>query len=131
LQAYQKHLAEIQAHGASLIAISPQTPDNSLTVAEKHDLQFEVLSDVGNTVARQFGLAFRFVDELQAVFEKMGIQLPKYNGDDAWELPIPGTYVLGQDGTIMLAYVNANYTTRLEPGDILESLQGLNERASS
>ena len=121
----------MQAHGASLIAISPQTPDNSLTVAEKHDLQFEVLSDVGNTVARQFGLAFRFVDELQAVFEKMGIQLPKYNGDDAWELPIPGTYVLGQDGTIMLAYVNANYTTRLEPGDILESLQGLNERASS
>ena len=58
--------------------------------------------------------------------KKMGIQLPKYNGDDAWELPIPGTYVLGQDGTIMLAHVDANYTTRLEPGDILESLQGLN-----
>lgn len=116
----------MQAQGASLIAISPQTPDNSLTVAEKNDLTFEVLSDTGNTVARQFGLAFRFVDELQDVFEKMGIQLPKYNGDDAWELPIPGTYVLGQDGAIMLAHVDANYTTRLEPGDILESLQGLN-----
>ena len=58
--------------------------------------------------------------------KKMGIQLPEYNGDDAWELPIPGTYVIDQDGTIRLAYVDANYTTRLEPGDILESLQGLN-----
>ena len=121
----------MQAHGAFLIAISPQTPDNSLTVAEKNDLQFEVLSDAGNTVARQFGLAFRFVDELQEVFEKMGIQLPNYNGDDAWVLPIPGTYVVRQDGIIRLAYVDANYTTRLEPGDILESLQGLNESVSS
>ena len=121
----------MQAHGASLIAISPQTPDNSLTVAEKNDLQFEVLSDAGNAVARQFGLAFRFVDELQEVFGKMGIQLPKYNGDDAWELPIPGTYVIGQDGTIRLAYVDADYTTRLEPGDILGSLQGLNGSVSS
>ena len=116
----------MQAKGASLIAISPQTPDNSLTFAEKNDLKFEVLSDAGNNVARQFGLAFRFVDELQETFEKMGIQLPEYNGDDAWELPIPGTYVVDQDGTITLAYVDANYTTRLEPGDILESLQGLN-----
>lgn len=116
----------MQAHGASLIAISPQTPDHSLTVAEKNALQFEVLSDAGNSVARQFGLAFRFVDELRATFEKMGIQLPEYNGDDAWELPIPGTYVIDQDGTIRLAYVDANYTTRLEPGDIVESLQGLN-----
>ena len=116
----------MQAQGASLIAISPQTPDKSLTVTEKNALQFEVLSDAGNNVARQFGLAFRFVDELQETFEKMGIQLPEYNGDDAWELPIPGTYVIDRDGTIRLAYIDANYTTRLEPGDILESLQGLN-----
>jgi peroxiredoxin len=125
LQAYQKHLAEMQAQGASLIAISPQTPDNSLTIAEKNALTFEVLSDAGNQVARQFGLAFRLVDELQSVFEKMGIQLPDYNGDEAWELPIPGTYVVDTEGIIKLAYVDANYTTRLEPGDILESLRSL------
>ena len=116
----------MQAKGASLIAISPQTPDNSLTFAEKNNLKFEVLSDEGNNVARQFGLAFKFVDELQETFEKMGIKLPEYNGDDAWELPIPGTYIIDQDGTVKLAYVDANYTTRLEPGDILESLQRLN-----
>ena len=116
----------MQAQGATLIAISPQTPDSSLTMTEKNDLNFEVLSDVGNTVARQFGLAFRLVDELQTTMGALGIKLPEYNGDDAWELPIPGTYVIGTDGTIKLAYVDANYTTRLEPGDILDNLQGLN-----
>ena len=115
----------MQAQGAALIAISPQTPDSSLTMAEKNDLKFEVLSDVGNTVARQFGLVYRLVDELQATMGALGIKLPDYNGDDAWELPIPGTYVIGTDGTIKLASVDANYTTRLEPGDVLENLQGL------
>ena len=126
MQAYQRHLEEIQAHGATLIAISPQTPDNSLTIAEKNDLKFEVLSDVGNAVARKFGLAFRLVDELQATMSAMGIKLPEFNGDDAWELPIPGTYVIDPGGTITLAYVDANYTTRLEPGDIVENLQSSN-----
>ena len=123
MQAYQRYLEEMQAHGATLIAISPQTPDNSLTIAEQNDLKFEVLSDVGNTVARKFGLAFRLVDELQAAMSAIGIKLPEFNGDDAWELPIPGTYLIDPDGTITLAYVDANYTTRLEPGDIVENLK--------
>ena len=116
----------MQAHGATLIAISPQPPDNSLTIAEKNDLKFEVLSDVGNVVARKFGLAFRLVDELQPAMSALGIELPEFNGDDAWELPIPGTYVIDPDGQITLAYVDANYTTRLEPGDIVENLQSSN-----
>ena len=116
----------MQAHGASLIAISPQTADNSLTIAEKNDFKLEVLSDVGNSVARQFGLVFRLVDELETTMSAMGIKLPDYNGDEAWELPIPGTYVIDPDGTITLAYVDANYTTRLEPGDIVDNLQGRN-----
>lgn len=126
MQAYQKHLDEMQAKNATLIAISPQTPDQSLTFAEKNNLEFEVLSDVGNNVARQFGLAFRFVEELEETFKKMGIQLPDYNGDDAWELPIPGTYIIDQDRNITLAYVDADYTTRLEPTDIVQNLQKLN-----
>ncbi len=116
----------MQAKNATLIAISPQTPDQSLTFAEKNNLEFEVLSDVGNNVARQFGLAFRFVKELEETFKKMGIQLPEYNGDDAWELPIPGTYIIDQDRNITLAYVDADYTTRLEPTDIVQNLQKLN-----
>ena len=92
-------------------------------MVEKNDLKFEVLSDEGNKVARQFGIAFHLVDDLQAAFEALGIKLPEYNGDDAWELPIPGTFVVDTDRTIRLAYVDANYTTRLEPADILESLR--------
>ena len=109
-----------------MIAISPQTPDSSLTVTEKNELKFEVLSDAGNTVAKEFGLAFRLVDELQKTMGELGINLPDFNGDDAWELPIPATYVIDTNGTIKLAYVDANYTTRLEPGDILAKLQTLN-----
>jgi peroxiredoxin len=123
LQAYQKHLTEMQAQGASLIAISPQSPDNSLTMAEKNDLQFEVLSDSGNDIARQFGLAFRLVDELETTMAAMGLKLPEFNGDDAWELPIPATYVIDTDGSITLAYIDADYTRRLEPSEILGNLQ--------
>ena len=97
----------MQAHGATLIAISPQTPDNSLTIAEKNDLKFEVLSDVGNTVARKFGLAFRLVDELQAAMSAIGIKLPEFNGDDAWELPIPDVIVRK---TMTIAAIMTMYT---------------------
>ena len=114
----------MQAQGASLIAISPQSPDNSLTMSEKNDLQFEVLSDAGNDVARRFGLAFRLVDELETTMAAMGLKLPEFNGDDAWELPIPATYVIDTDGSITLAYIDADYTRRLEPSEILGNLQG-------
>ena len=111
----------MQAHGASVVAISPQTPDNSLTMAEKNDLPYEVLSDVGNQVARTFGLVFALVDELRPLYDQFG-KLPEFNGDDSYELPIPATYVIGQDGVIKLAYVDADYTHRLEPADIIENL---------
>lgn len=113
----------MQASGASLVAISPQTPDNSLSIAEKNALTFEVLSDAGNTVARQFGLVFSLVDVLRPLYKTIGADLSKYNGDESWELPMPGTFVIAQDGTIRLAFVDADYTHRLEPAAILESLR--------
>ncbi len=113
----------MQALGASLISISPQTPDNSLTITEKHELKFAVLSDAGNAVARQFGLVYVLVDEVRPVLDQFGIKLSTYNGDESYELPIPGTFVIGQDRSIRLAYVDADYTHRLEPADILETLR--------
>jgi peroxiredoxin len=115
----------MQSLGASLVAISPQTPDNSLSMAEKNDLQFEVLSDAGNTVARQFRLVFALADILRPLYKQIGADLQKYNGDESYELPIPGTFVIAQDGTIRLASVDADYTHRLEPSVILESLRTL------
>jgi peroxiredoxin len=124
LQAYQESLPEIQALGASLVAVSPQTPDSSLSTAEKDELKFEVLSDVGNQVARSYGLVFRVGDVVQAAMKGLGIDLARYNGDESWELPVPGTFVIAKDGSIRLAYVDADYTRRLEPSEILAALRG-------
>lgn len=115
----------MRALGASLVAISPQTPDNSLSTAEKNDLQFEVLSDAGNTVARQFKLVFALADILRPLYTQIGADLPKYNNEESWELPIPGTFVIAQDRTIRLASADADYTHRLEPSAIIESLRSL------
>jgi peroxiredoxin len=128
LRAYQKILPQIHALGASLVALSPQTPDNSLTTKEKKELTYAVLSDVGNQIARQYGLVFKVPDATRAIQEEMGIPLPAYNGDDSWELPMPATFVVDQHGIIQLAFVDADYTRRLEPADIIACLQEITDR---
>jgi peroxiredoxin len=106
-----------------LVAISPQAPDASLSTTQKNELRFPVLSDVGNRVARRYGLVFRVTDALRRPMETLGIDLAKYNVDDSWELPIPATYVIARDGTVRLAFVDADYRKRLEPREILDALQ--------
>ncbi len=123
LNAYQKHLPDINELGASLVAISPQTPDNSLSTAEKDDLKFQVLSDVGNKVANQFGLVFQVPSELQEIYNNFGITLPKFNGDESWELPMPGTYVIDKDGTVSYAFADPDYTNRAEPDEVIAKLE--------
>jgi len=123
VQLLQQALPDIQALGATLVAISPQTPDNSLSLAEKHGLAFPVLSDAGNAVARRFGLVFTVPEALHAVYDKLGIDIPAHNGDGSFELPVPGTYVVGRDGTIAFAYANVDYTRRVAVGDILAALR--------
>ena len=126
MRAYQKILPEVELLGASLAAISPQTPDNTLSTVEKNNLTFEVLSDLGNRVARQFGLVFQVGEPVRTVYaSRFGIDLARSNGDDSWELPIPGTFVIARKGTIRLAYVDVDYTTRLEPSEIVDCLRRL------
>ncbi|MGJ3253074.1 MAG: peroxiredoxin-like family protein [Elainellaceae cyanobacterium] len=122
LRALQQALPDIQAQGATLVAISPETPDHSLSASEKHELTFEVLSDVGNQVAREFGLVFKISPELLPIYEKFGIDIAAHNGDESYELPIPATYVVDRNGTIVHAFVDADYTQRLEPAEIIEAL---------
>ncbi len=123
LRAYQQHLSEMQAMGATLLAISPQTPDNSLSTVEKNELEFEVLSDAGNLVARRYRLVFVLPEPLRSVYREMGIDLAEVNGDTSWELPMPGTFVVDGDAIIRLAFVDAEYRRRLEPTAILETLR--------
>ncbi|GHO98053.1 alkyl hydroperoxide reductase [Reticulibacter mediterranei] len=125
LRAYQQALPQLQALGASLVAISPQTPDNSLTMQEKNELTFAVLSDVGNQVSRKFGLVFSLDEAVRAVHRQMGTNLPAFNGDESWELPMPGTFLIDQSGTVRLAFVDPNFTHRLDPSLIIARLQEL------
>jgi peroxiredoxin len=124
LQAYQAFLPELRAAGGALVAISPMLPDNSLSMAEKNALEYEVLSDVGNAVAREYGLVWRLPSDLQDVYENVwNLLLPQYNGDDSWELPIPGTFVIGRDGLVRHVFVDPDYTRRAEPAEILEAVR--------
>ncbi|MEL6163719.1 MAG: peroxiredoxin-like family protein [Cyanobacteria bacterium J06628_3] len=126
LRAYQQLLPEIKKMGASLIAVSPQTPDASLSTSEKNDLEFDVLSDVGLNMAENYGIVFEFSDQLKALYQKWGIDLAKTNGINDWKLPVPGTFVIDQDGRVALAYINADYTKRLEPKEAVAVLEKLN-----
>lgn len=126
LHAYQHILPQIQELRASLVAISPQTPDHTLSMVEKQQLAFPVLSDLGNTVARRYRLVFSVPDTTRLIYQqKFGINLPAFNGDDSWELPIPGTFLLDQQAKVRLAFVDVDYTHRLEPSALLEGLREL------
>ena len=125
LHALQQVLPEIEATGAQLIAVAPQLPEKSIESAEKHKLSFEVLSDVGNKVSRQYGLVFTLPEALRPIYEMFSLDIPGYNGDDSFELPMPATYVIKQNGEIEHAFVDADYTQRMEPADIIKVLNSL------
>ncbi|MGH7222385.1 MAG: peroxiredoxin-like family protein [Gemmataceae bacterium] len=133
LRAYQKLLPQIQALGAKLIAVSPQTPDNSLSTAEKYQLAYPVLSDVGLHVARAYGLAFDLPLELVELYQRQwSNDLVKWNGaGGGWSLPIPATYVIGQDARVALAHVDPDYRDRLEPEAVLARLHTLDARRAA
>ncbi len=129
LRALNACLDDIQALGANLVAISPQTPDQSLSTAEKQNLRFAVLSDKGNVVARSYGLVFTLPERLRPIYQSFGIDVPASNGDTTWELPLPATYVVDQRGVIRADFLNADYTRRMEPADIIAALRSIRGNA--
>ena len=125
IRALKEALAAFRQQGADLIAISPQLPDKSLSQTEELKLEFEVLSDIDNQLARQFGLVFTLPESIRSIYDDFGIDIAGHNGNDTFELPIPATYIVDTDKTIRYAFVNADYTQRLEPSTIVEELQKL------
>ena len=115
-------LPQIQAAGAALVAISPQTVRQSFFMAEQHKLNFPLLSDGRNQVARQFGLVYRVPEYQQSVYQRAFVNLPVANGDDSWELPIPATYIIGRDRSVEYAALNPDYSVRPEPAELLDYL---------
>lgn len=125
LRVLQARLDDIQAQNATLLAISPEQPDYSLSTTEKLSLEFEVLSDTGNQIARRFGLVFTLPESLRPIYSRSGYDIIAHNGDASFELPVPGTFVVGTDGVIALAHVDSNYTRRLSPDAIIAALKEL------
>lgn len=125
LRALQADHDAITARGARLVAVSPQIPDESLSLTEKHALTFDVLSDLGSDVAKQFGIAFDLNDELGALYDQLGFDLQRVNAGHARTLPLPATYVIDREGTIRWAFVRSDYTKRADPADILAALDTL------
>jgi peroxiredoxin len=130
LQAIQDAAGEIRALGASLVAISPQTAPNRRKSERENALSFPILSDHGNVLANEFGLRYRLPDELIALYKGFGNDLAIGNGEDSWTLPMPARYVIAPDGVIAYAEVNADYTRRPDPSELLPVLRRLRSDAA-
>jgi peroxiredoxin len=121
LRAMEDMLPQFRAGGAQLLALTPESPDNSMTTIEKHKLSFEVLTDNDNAVAKAYGVVFQLTEEVKAYYEN-GFGLSAYNGNDKGELPLGATYVIGTDGFITYAFLDADYRNRAEPLEVLNAL---------
>ncbi|HWX49761.1 MAG TPA: peroxiredoxin-like family protein [Roseomonas sp.] len=130
LQALQQALPFFRELGADLVAISPQTAANSRKSMRTNGLEFPILSDPGNQTAAAFGLRFALPDYLVELYKGLKNDLPAFNGDPSWTLPMPGRFVIGQDGVIRYAEVNPDYTRRPEPEEMLPVLRGMAVRAA-
>jgi len=123
LIAFEASYEKIRGLGASLVAISPNRREKTAEAAEKNSFSFDLLSDRGNNLAKQFGLVFTLAEELRPIYSSFGIDLVDFDGDDSYELPIPATYIIKEDGTIAASFVDADYTKRMDPAKIVQALQ--------
>tara|TARA_R110002051_G_scaffold255120_2_gene314179 strand:+ start:11956 stop:12618 length:663 start_codon:yes stop_codon:yes gene_type:complete len=120
----QEKLPEFQKAGATLIALTPELPDNSLSTSEKNNLEFTVLSDVGNVVGKEYGVVYTLTDEVATMYEA-GFGLSKVNGDHSNELPLAATYVIDTKAVVQYAFLDADYRQRAEVSEILTALKKL------
>jgi peroxiredoxin len=123
LQAINEVLPQIRAYGASLVAISPQTPANSRKAVRENRLKFPVLSDVDGETSAAFGLRFSLPDYLVALYRRLGNDLPAFNNDPSWSLPMPARYVIRYDGIVLYSEVHPDHTFRSDPGDMCAVLE--------
>ena len=119
----------IRSLGADLVAISPELPDNTLTMAEKHAIPIDILSDATSEVLKKYRLWFAVPAEVKALYlEKFGINLEKYNGAGRGELPVPATYVFDRDGIVRAGQADPDYTIRMEPAEVVAAVREIGNR---
>ena len=122
LKALQEKISEFKEKNATLVAISPQSPDNSLTVIEKHHLTFEVLTDKDNVFAKQLGIVFELQDFVLPYYHALGIDLSSFNENTNNSLPIPAVFVVNESSKIIYKFADANYMNRIDIDELLKTL---------
>ena len=128
MNALQSSLPYFNKYNASLIAVTPQRPDKSKEQLEKSEYTFEVLSDLDDNVMKAYNLYFAVPQELHELYKnRFSFDITDYNGKNRLGLPVPGTFVIDQDGIIRAAYAETDYKKRMEPEDIINALKALSE----
>lgn len=125
LAGFQEHWDEFKAKGVTVVAITPELPSGTLSVVEKHQLRFPVLTDLHNEYARQLGIVWKQPDSLRPVFENFEHDLPSRNGDDSFELPLPATLLVDGNGLVRNVYLEPDYVKRVEPASVLKWIDSL------
>jgi peroxiredoxin len=127
---YNKYLApDLARLGATLIAVSPQVPERLVEIKDRHKLDFLVASDVANTLGRRFGILYTFDEASKQSSIASGSPIGEVTGTGTWELPMPATVVIDQAGHVRFADVNPDWLVRTEPGDVIDAVRKLIERA--
>ena len=127
LQALKGINIELNSLGANIIAISPEIPDLSLSMKQKHTLEFEVLSDAEYKVEKEFGLVFSLAEKLRPIYEEWGFDIPNSNLVNSYDLPMPATYVINKNKEIIFAFIDEDYTKRCEPQEIIDAIKNNKE----
>jgi peroxiredoxin len=128
LDALREATADIAATGATLVAVTAEDCGGALTTKRQRELEFEILCDLENGLGLAFGLVFRLPPEFQDYYRDIDVDFPLIYGNESWFLPIPATYVIGQDGKIEYAYVNVDFRERLDPQYILDVLNARSDK---
>lgn len=122
LRALQNNIAKIVNHNVSLLAVSPQSPDHSNALSEKHQLTFDVFTDENNHLAKQLGIDFKLQDFALPTYQAIGINLNEFNQDDENTLPVPAVFVIDSDGSVIYKFVDSDYRNRLDIKELIQSL---------
>jgi peroxiredoxin len=123
LKAWDRVLPALNKLGANLVSITPNTKEKSSALLQENPFGFDILWDCDNQIAKNYGLVFTLSETLRSIYDGFGIHLPEFDGNDRYELPMPATYVIDSDSSILHAFVDADYTKRIDPQDILNLLQ--------
>lgn len=123
LKKLEKIKKELKILNTKILALSAQTPQNSLLTRKSNELSYEVLSDKNNTVAKSLGIVFTLSSEFKTIYESFGVDLIQSNKSNTFELPLPAIFIINKNYEIIFTFIEEDYTKRCETKDILRAIK--------